>query len=114
MKTLLTIVLFCMAAVAGIRSEYFLLRYKIFAERVIENHKEYNAEDWERAKTKYREYRDEYGEVAEDMNEEDRAVVDSLNYKINALIIRNTTKKVTDAVGDAVNEAVGTVKELLK
>lgn len=103
-----------MAAMAGIRSEYFLLRYKIFAERVIENHESYDEEDWKKTKSKYKEYREEYAEVSADMSEEDRNQVDSLNYKLNALIIRNTTKKVTDAVGSAVNEAVGTVKELFK
>ena len=114
MKSILITVALLVAMVAGIRSEYFLLRYTIFAERVIENHESYDEEDWKQTIEKYGKYREEYQEVAADMSEEDRDKVDSLNYKLNALITRNKTKKVTDAVGSAVNEAVGTVKELLK
>ena len=53
-------------------------------------------------------------ELAPNMSSEQRSEVNGLFSKVNAVIIKHKTSKAMGAIGDFVNEASGTLKELKK
>ena len=113
MKLLLALTLLCSTAF-GIKSNLFTVKFEYFAEKFIEKYETFNEEQWEENIEKYLEYRIEYKEIADQLSESDRNKIDQLNHKVNAIIIKNKASKVFGKIGDIVNEATGTVKELIK
>jgi hypothetical protein len=113
MKTLLTISLL-LSTLFGIKDTYFILRFDHFVDKVAEKYELYTDEDWTATMEKYSEFRTEYKELAPNMTSEQRAEVNGLFSKINAVIIKHKTTKALGKIGDFVNEATGTIKELKK
>ncbi|MBQ9138874.1 MAG: hypothetical protein IJX65_09590 [Alistipes sp.] len=113
MKTLLTAILL-LSSMLGIKSSLFVVKYERFAERAIENYQSFDEQEWTTFTTEYQQMRTQYKELAADMSAEQREKIDSLNYKLNAIIIRGKASKALGTVGEIVNEAAGTLKELLE
>ena len=111
MKTLLTITLL-FSTFLGVKDSYYIMRFERFADKFIEKHDNFTDEQWEENIAKYVEFRNEYNELSADMSGEQREKVSSLQYKINALIIKHKAAKAFGSVGEFVNEAAGTLKEL--
>ncbi len=113
MKSLLALTLL-FSTVCGVKTSYFILRYERFADKVIERHDSFDNQEWEETIAKYQEFRAQYKELSGQMSNEERSKIDQLNHKLNALIIKDKASKVFGTVGEFVNEAAGTVKELFK
>ena len=113
MKTLLTLSLL-LSTLFGIKDTYFILRFDRFVEKTVEKYEQYTEEDWKTTMTKYSEFRNEYKEIASTMTSEQKSEVNELFGKVNAVIIKHKANKAFGAIGDFVNEASGTLKELKK
>ena len=113
MKTLLTISLL-LSTLFGIKDTYFILRFDHFVDKTVENYENYSEEEWKTTLEKYSNFRAEYKELAPNMSSENRSEVNELFSKINAVIIKHKANKAFGAIGDFVNEASGTLKELKK
>ena len=111
MKTLLSIALL-FSTVLGVKDTIYIARFERFVDKFIEKHENFTNEEWEENIAKYVEFRNEYSELAADMSSEQRDKVTSLQYKVNALIIKHKAAKAFGSVGEFVNEAAGTLKEL--
>ena len=111
MKTLLTITLL-FSTVLGVKDTIYIARFERFVDKFIEKHENFTNEEWEENIAKYVEFRNEYSELAADMSSEQRDKVTSLQYQVNALIIKHKAAKAFGSVGEFVNEAAGTRKEL--
>lgn len=113
MKTLLTLAML-ISTTFGIKTSYFVLKYENFADHVIEKHETFDKDQWTKVLTKYNDLRSEYKELSDDMSKEEKQKIDNLNYKINAIIIRNKASMAFDEVEGLINEVTGTLKELFK
>ena len=113
MKTLLTLSLF-LSTLFGVKDTYFILRFDHFVDKVTKNYESYDDEQWKTTLDKYAEFRSEYKELAPNMPNEQRSKVNELFSKVNAIIIKHKTSKAFGKIGDFVNEASGTIKELKK
>lgn len=113
MKILLTLSLL-LSTLFGIKDTYFILRFDHFVDKVTNNYESYDDEQWKTTLDKYAEFRSEYKELAPNMSSEQRSEVNGLFSKVNAVIIKHKTSKAMGAIGDFVNEASGTLKELKK
>ena len=113
MKTLLTLSLL-LSTLFGVKATYFILRFDHFVDKVPNNYESYDDEQWKTTLDKYAEFRSEYKELAPNMPNEQRSKVNELFSKVNAIIIKHKTSKAFGKIGDFVNEASGTIKELKK
>ncbi len=109
--TLMTVAMFPFFAT---KTERFVKQYKQFTTEFSEKYPNYDSADRDSVRIQYRVLRERAKEFEPEMTNAERAAIDSCNYKINAVMIKETAGKAANKVGEFLNEAAGTVKELLK
>lgn len=95
-------------------TERFVCRYRQFTTDISENYSRYNSVKRDSVRIQYKVLRDRAKLYESEMTNAERLAIDSCNYKINALLIRKTTDGAINSVGNFLNEATGTLKELIK
>ncbi len=95
-------------------TEKFVDKYKQFTTDLSENYLNYNSGQRDSLCVQYRVLRDRAKAQEHEMTIVQRNVIDSCNYKINAILIRKTTKDAINSAGKFLHEAAGTIKELVK
>jgi hypothetical protein len=96
------------------KTERFVRHYKQFTTEFTENYPTYDSDDRDSVRIQYRVLREKAKEFEPDMTNAERAEIDSCNYKINAVMIKESAGNAANKVGNFLNEVAGTIKEVLK
>lgn len=92
----------------------FVDRYKQFTTELSEKYSKYGSMERDSVRIQYKVLRDKAKLYESQLTNEERVAIDSCNYKINAVLIRATSDKAINSVGNFLNETAGTIKELIK
>ena len=95
-------------------SQKFVHRYKKFTTNLTTNHSTLTPAEWDSTRVQYKVLRKEAELYKPNLTQAEQIQIDSCNYKINALIIRNEVNGVVGEVENIINELSGTIKELLR
>jgi len=88
--------------------------YGSFAEDFLNNYPTYTATDWDAALQTYEYMRQQYAYYMSDFTQEERQAIDEINCQINAVFIKHETEDAVNRFDSFLNEAAGTLNELLK
>lgn len=92
----------------------FVDQYKQFTTELSEKYSKYGSMERDSVRIQYKVLRDKAKLYESQLTNEERVAIDSCNYKINAVLIRVTSDKAINSVGNFLNETAGTIKELIK
>lgn len=91
----------------------FVKRYKAFVEEFVEECKDYDAKDWEKAIERYEKEIAEYKRLLVDMTDEERQIINDLNAEVNAKVVKRKMKRAGREIEATWDEAIKTIKKLL-
>lgn len=92
----------------------FVHHYQKFTHELTTKHTQLTPAEWDSTRMQYKIMREEAERHKPHLTPTEQAQIDSCNHKINALIIRQEANKVVNQVENFLNEAAGTIQELIK
>lgn len=107
------IVICCLSSCRSVEQRY-VDNYSRFAEKFLTECNDYTQKDWEAAAVKYEEFREQYSTHMANLTPEQRRNIETYNSKINAEFIKHEVNVGTEQLRSIINEAVGTLNELLQ
>jgi outer membrane protein assembly factor BamD (BamD/ComL family) len=92
----------------------YIREHQRFAEQFMEKNETYTATDWDAAKARYMQLREQYADHIDDMSEEERLSVDELNSKMDVVFLRHDFNNAASQFKSLINEGIGVLDELFK